>query len=155
MSEMPLHQNDRKILEVIQHDATLSLKELAERVAMSQSTVWRRMQELQACGVITGRVTLVDPLQVGLAVCCIVQVNIVEHGRQVRDDFERFVTNCDAVLQCFAVTGSHDYMLVVRTATVEDYESFLMNDLLAHPSVASTASHLALRQTKNTTVLPC
>lgn len=150
-----LHENDRKILREIQRDATLSLKELSERVAMSQSTVWRRIQDLEASGVITGRVTLVEPTQVGLTVCCLVQVNIVEHKADVRRAFERFVAEADAVLQCFAITGGHDYTLIVRTPTVEDYESFLMNDLLAHPSVATTATHLALRQHKNTTILPC
>lgn len=154
MSDYLIHENDRRILRELQRDAGLSLKALAERVAMSASSVWRRVQELEAAGVITGRVTLVDPLKVGLKVCVLVQVNIVEHKAEVRSEFERFVERSDHILQCFAITGSHDYALIVRTPTVEDFERFLMKDLLAHPSVASTATQLVLRQHKGSHVLP-
>jgi Lrp/AsnC family transcriptional regulator len=63
---------DRRILRELQRDAGLSLKTLADRVAMSASSVWRRVQDLEAAGVITGRVTLVDPLKVGLKVCILI-----------------------------------------------------------------------------------
>ena len=151
---MTVQENDRQILLELQRDATLSLKELGERVAMSPSTVWRRIQDLEAAGVITGRVTLVDPVRLGRTVCVLIHVHITEHKPEVRRAFEDFVSGNEAILQCFAVSGTHDYTLIVRTRTVEEYESFLMNDLLAHPSVASSASHLVLRQHKNTTIIP-
>ena len=151
---MAVQENDHQILLELQRDATLSLKELGERVAMSPSTVWRRIQDLEADGVITGRVTLVDPVRMGRTVCVLVDVNITQHRPEVRREFEAFVAGNEAILQCFAVSGAHDYTLIVRTRTVEDYESFLMNELLAHPSVASSATHLVLRQHKNTTIIP-
>ncbi len=154
MSDNELHENDRRILRELQRDATLSLKALAERIAMSASSVWRRIQDLEAAGIIIGRVTLIDPMKAGLKVCVLIQVNIVEHKTDVREAFELFVANSEEILQCFAITGSHDYALVVRTRSVEDYERFLMNKLLAHPSVASTATQLVLRQHKGTSVLP-
>ena len=133
----------------------LAASEAATDLAsMSASSVWRRIQDLESAGVITGRVTLIDPLKAGLRVCVLIQVNIVEHKSDVREAFERFVATSDEVLQCFAITGSHDYALIVRTRTVEDYERFLMNKLLAHPSVASTATQLVLRQHKGSSVLP-
>ena len=145
MSNVDLKENDRRILRELQRDATLSLKALAEKISMSASSVWRRIQDLEAAGVIT---------KAGLRVCVLIQVNIVEHKSDVREAFERFVAGSDEVLQCFAITGSHDYALIVRTRTVEDYEHFLMNKLLAHPSVASTATQLVLRQHKGSSVLP-
>ena len=154
MSDHELPENDRRILRELQRDATLSLKALAEKISMSASSVWRRIQDLEATGVILGRVTLIDPMKAGLKVCVLIQVNIVEHKTDVREAFELFVANADEVLQCFAITGSHDYALIVRTRTVEDYERFLMTKLLAHPSVASTATQLVLRQHKGSSVLP-
>ena len=154
MSNHELPENDRRILRELQRDATLSLKALAEKISMSASSVWRRIQDLEAAGVILGRVTLIDPMKAGLKVCVLIQVNIVEHKTDVREAFELFVANADEVLQCFAITGSHDYALIVRTRTVEDYERFLMSQLLAHPSVASTATQLVLRQHKGSSVLP-
>ncbi|MGI9463164.1 MAG: Lrp/AsnC family transcriptional regulator [Aestuariivirgaceae bacterium] len=151
---MKPEESDRRILRELQRDATLSLKDLAERVSMSSSTVWRRVQDLENGGIITGRVTLTDPTLLGLTVCMLLHVNIIEQTADARRAFERFVDLHDNILQCFAVTGTHDYTLVVRARTVEAFERFLMDELLAHPSVASTASQLVLRQHKNTTALP-
>lgn len=154
MPAVPLSESDRRILRVLQTDASLSAKALAERVALSASTVWRRVQELEAAGVVVGRATLVDPDAVGLSVCVLIHVNIAAHTDETRRAFEAFALREDAVLQCFAVTGAHDYTLVVRTPSVADFEDFLMRKLLAQPSVASTSTHLVLRQHKNATALP-
>ena len=151
---MQLQDADRRILRELQGDATLSLKDLAQRVAMSSSTAWRRVQDLEEAGVITGRVTLVDPALLGLTVCVLLNVNIVAQSTETREAFERFVRNHENILQCYSMTGAHDYTLMVRTRQVADYERFLMDELLAHPSVASAQSQLLLRQVKNSTVLP-
>ena len=63
---MKTEESDRRILRELQRDATLTLKQLADRLAMSQSTIWRRVQDMEKDGVILGRATLVDPLAVGL-----------------------------------------------------------------------------------------
>lgn len=74
---------------------------------MSASSVWRRVQELEAAGVITDRMTPIDPLKVGLEVCVLIQLNIVEHKAEVRTEFERFVEQSEHILLCLAITGSH------------------------------------------------
>jgi Lrp/AsnC family transcriptional regulator len=139
---------------VLQEDATLTLRELAERLALSQSTVWRRVQELEGSGVITGRVTLVDPRKAGLNVCVFVHVNLRDHGAQSRERFDTFIRTEPRILESFAVTGEYDYVLIVRTDTVEAFDEFLMHHLLSHPSVARASSSLTLRQQKYTTALP-
>lgn len=151
---MRLEESDRRLLRELQRDASLSLKELAERAAMSSSTVWRRVQELEEAGIITGRVALADPERLGLTVCAMISVNVAGQGRDVRRAFEAFANGHENVQQCFSVTGSHDYVIIIRTRDVKAYETFLMEELLAHPSVASTESQLILRQYKNSTVLP-
>lgn len=151
---MELQESDRRILRALQADATISLKDLAAGVAMSSSTVWRRVQELENAGVITGRKTLVDPAKLGLTVTILLNVNIVAQSRESRQAFEQFALAHPNILQCFKVTGAHDYVLIVRMRRVEDFERFLMEELLAHPSVSSTQSQLILRQCKSTTDLP-
>jgi Lrp/AsnC family transcriptional regulator len=151
---MTLTEADRRLLREIQRDATASLKDLAERLAMSQSTVWRRIQEFEAAGLIAGRVTLLDPARLGLGVCVFVHANLRDHSTESRDGFERFIAGQSEVLECFSVTGPHDYVLIIRTRDVAAYEDFLMHRLLAHPKVASAQSDFALRQLKYTTSLP-
>ena len=149
-----LSPGDRRILAALQDDATLSLKDLADAAHLSPSTVWRRVQDLEAAGVIRDRVALLDPDRLGLGVCTLVHVNISSQTPETRRAFEAFVDRHDTVLQCFAVTGGQDYMLVLRTRTVAAFERFLMDELLAHPSVASSSSQLVLRHHKNSTALP-
>ena len=149
-----LSDADKRILRAIQRDASLGLKDLAEVLAMSSSTVWRRLQELENAGIITGRVTLVDGEKLGLDVTTLVHVNMSDQTAEARAEFERFAEISENIQQCYAVTGAHDYIVVVRMASVRDYERFLMDHLLAHPSVASAQSQLILRECKNSTVLP-
>lgn len=151
---MELTDADRRILMALQGDATLTLKQLAGRLAMSQSTVWRRVQELEAAEVIAQRVTLVDPAKAGLSVCIFVNVDLADHLLVTREGFEAFVRDCDQVMECFSITGAHDYMLIVRTKTVEAFDHFLMHRLLSRAEVASAHSNLTLRQQKYSTVLP-
>lgn len=151
---MKTAESDRKILRELQRDATLTLKQLSDRLNMSQSTIWRRIQDMEDSGIIVGRATLVDPIAVGLAVCVFVHVNIVGHSNDVRQQFEQFAQGAPEVVDCYSVTGAHDYTLIVRTYSVEEFESFLMKQVLAHPSVARASSNLALRQHKRTPVLP-
>lgn len=154
MQHSALSEADRRILSVLQEDATLTLKDIAERLSMSQSTVWRRVQELEAAGVILKRVTLVDPRKAGLSVCVFVHVNLREQNADSRAAFEAFVRTERQILESFAVTGEYDYMLIVRTDSVESFDAFLMHRLLAHPRVAKASSSLTLRQQKYTTALP-
>lgn len=151
---MEFSEPDRRLLKVLQDDSTLSLKDMAAAAGMSSSTLWRRIQDFEAAGLIRKRVTLMDPVKLGLEVCVLLNVNIANQDRDARDAFERFAARHEEILQCFAVTGGHDYTLVVRTRSVAAYERFLMDELLAHPSVSSSETHLVLRQTKNETALP-
>jgi DNA-binding Lrp family transcriptional regulator len=151
---MKLSKSDRAILTVMQADATLSLRDIAERVAMSQSTVWRRIQDLEARGVIARRVTLLDPAKAGMGVCVFVQVNLRAHDLETRTGFERMVAACPEILNCYAVTGGFDYTLIIRAESVEAFETLLMERILAHPGVANSASQLALREVKHETALP-
>lgn len=151
---MILTESDRRLLRALQADSTQSLKDLAGACGMSSSTLWRRIQDFEAEGLIRRRVTVLDPARVGLEVCVLLNVNISNQDRDAREAFERFVACHDEILQCFAVTGGHDYTLVVRTRSVAHYERFLMDELLAHPAVASSETHLVLRTPKDETALP-
>lgn len=149
-----LHRDERKILRELQRDCTQSARDLAEKLNLSPSTVWRRMKEMEEAGIISGRVALADPKKLGLDVCLLIHVNIASQTSGSREAFEVFVNSHESILQCYAVTGGYDYILVVRLATVDAFEDFLMNEVLAHPSVANTRTQLVLQQMKNSTALP-
>jgi Lrp/AsnC family transcriptional regulator len=147
-----LSETDIAVLRAIQQDASLTTRELAEKLGMSPSTLWRRVNELEQVGAIEGRVALLNPDKVGLPVCVFVFINMVNHDKQTLTDFVRFVNDTASI--CFAVTGAHDYTLIIRAGSVGAFEQILMEQILPHASVASASSQIALRQHKYSTALP-
>ncbi len=153
-SSLSLTELDRLILQALQRDATLSVRGLAEKLDQSQSTIWRRLTSLEKAGAIRARVALLDPARVGVPVCVFVQINLTGHGPEVRKSFESLVERTPEILDCYAVTGTFDYTLIVRCGSVEDFEELLMHRILNHDSVANASSQFALRQIKSETALP-
>lgn len=153
-STLRLAEGDLAVLRSIQADASQTVRELAEALGMSPSTVSRRLAELEQIGAIERRVALLDPDKVGFPVCVFVQINLVDHARDTRRQFEALVLRTPEVLECFSVTGTHDYTLILRTQSVGEFEHILMERILADDSVAQASSQIALRQHKYTTALP-
>jgi DNA-binding Lrp family transcriptional regulator len=152
--EVELDALDRRILRVLQGRADISQAELAEKVAASPASCWRRVKALEAQGVLRNSVRLLDPFAIGCGLDVICQVRMKAHDPRVRQDFERFVAKHDQVMECLSMSGEWDYLLRVVVGDVRDYEAFLMGELLAHPGVANTASHFALKRVKYTTSMP-
>jgi Lrp/AsnC family transcriptional regulator len=145
---------DRRILTALQADAAISHQDLADRVGASSASCWRRIKALEAAGVLTRTVRLVDPAQVGRGVNVLCNVRMRSHALDARSAFERFVDDRPEVVECFSMSGEWDYLIRVVVADVDDYNRFLMHILLGHPSVAGAASHFALSMTKYTTAIP-
>lgn len=145
---------DRRIVAELQADASMSHADLAERVGTSTASCWRRIKALEAIGVFTRTVRLVDPERIGRGVNVICNVRMRSHTREVRASFEEFVRSRPEVSECYSMSGDWDYLLRVVAADVSDYERFLMRTLLEHPAVGGASSHFALSLTKYTTALP-
>ena len=145
---------DRRIVEQLQKDASISHAELAEKVGSSPASCWRRIRALETAGVLSGNVRLVNPERVGRGVNVICNIRVRSHARDVRAQFEAFVRSRPEVMECYSMSGEWDYLLRIVAADVADYENFLMGTLLDHPSVGGAASHFALSTTKYTTSLP-
>lgn len=154
LSFMEFSNHERALLRLIQCDASASLAQLAERVGMAQSTVWRKLQEFEAAGLIRGRVALLDPAKAGAKLCVFAQVTLHSHSEDAVAGFARTVAAHPEIMECHAVSGSADYILKIRVADVEAYEAFMSANLLRSPHVRSVVSAFSLRQVKHTTALP-
>jgi Lrp/AsnC family transcriptional regulator len=151
---MELSEQDRRILRALQRDAAEPIGKLAERLGMAQSTLWRRVQALEAAGVIRGRVALLDPAQAGCGLMVLVQVHLADHAEASVAAFAALVNRCPEILECHAVTGGSDYQLKVRVPDVAAYEAFMTRNLLRAPFVRNVTSAIVLREIKATTELP-
>jgi len=146
-----LDEADQKILNLLQQDAGLTHQEIADQTGVSATSVWRRIKNLEEVGVIRGRVALLDPKKIGMQVCALISLRLVRHGEDTRIAFEEFIASRTEVMECYAVVGNYDYMLVVMVPDVEIYEIFLSRHLLSHPLVASSNSSFTLRRVKYNT----
>lgn len=145
---------DRRILILVQEDATLSHAELAERVGASAASCWRRIKALEARGVLGPTVRLVNPETIGRDVNVLCNIRMRSHARDDRKAFEQFLQDKPEIVEAFSMSGEWDYLLRIVVASVADYNHFLMNTLLGHPAVAGGSSHFVLSTTKYTTALP-
>lgn len=151
---MSLSAKDSEILRLLQLGKASSRQEIADAVGMSPTTVWRRINELEAAGYIREQVTLLDPERVGVPVCVFVFVNLKNYHVDTRISFEAFVEKAPEVMECYSLTGANDYVLMLRCRSVMDFERFLMEEILAHQGVEAASSQISLRQHKYTTALP-
>jgi Lrp/AsnC family transcriptional regulator len=151
---MDLDRTDLRILSALQKDASLSTAEIAQRVGLSQSPCWRRINLLEANGVIRKRVALLSRDQVGLDVLVFTHVKLASHGWQSLPKFKQKVISFPEVVQCFMVIGDFDFILLVSTRTINDYNEFIQKRLSQVPGVQAIESRIVLEEAKNTTELP-
>ena len=122
---MPLFDEyDQKILRILQNDGKISMQELADRVALSISPCWRRVRKLEAAGIITGYVALLDRRKLGLNTLAYVHVSLTDHKEETIALFDEFVAGQDQVVECCSITGADDYLLKIVADDPEGLERF-------------------------------
>lgn len=144
---------DRKILVELQRDATLSVAQISERVGLSQTPCWKRIQKLEQAGVITGRVALVDPARIGLGLTVFVEIEAADHSPAWRDAFGRAVTAMPEVLEVYRMAGDFDYLLKVVMPDMAAFDAFYQR-LTAELDLKNVTSQFAMERMKVTTAHP-
>ena len=144
---------DRSLLEMLQQNATLSIAQMAERVGLSPTPCWKRIQKLEAACVITRRVALVDPERVGVGLSVIVSVEAGEHTPEWLGRFSAGVAAMPEIMEVYRMAGDVDYMLRVAVADMTEYDAFYKR-LIAVAPMKNVTSRFAMEKVKSTTVLP-
>lgn len=145
---------DIRILDELQKNGRLSSQALAEKVGLSASPCWRRVGRLQKAGVIKGSVTVLNPEAVGLHVIAIAQVSLEDHHPDSVAEFDRMVKNLPQILECYAMSGQHDYQLKVVCESIGAYDQLLSQHILRVKAVHTVNTSFVLRTNKSTTELP-
>ena len=145
---------DIKILDLMQRDASLSTAELAERVGLSQSPCWRRIQRLREEGYIKGVVAIVDPKLLGFNMQIFAQVKMTTLTDDERANFHKAINAIPEILDCWTVFGEMDAMLRVLAPDVTWYQDFIFNVILKLPGVIDVRSIVTLTESKSTTAIP-
>jgi Lrp/AsnC family transcriptional regulator len=144
---------DRKILTVLQEDASLAVAEIGNRVGLSSTPCWKRIQRLEADGVIQRRVALVDQDRVGLGVTVYVSIETGDHSQEWLERFAKVVRAMPEVMELYRMAGDVDYMLRVVVTDIAGYDAFYKR-LIATVPLANVTSRFAMEKIKSTTALP-
>jgi Lrp/AsnC family transcriptional regulator len=144
---------DRKILAVLQEDASLSVADIGNRVGLSSTPCWKRIQRLEADGVILKRVALVDQDRIGLGITVFVSVETGDHSQEWLDRFAKVVTAMPEVMEFYRMAGDVDYMLRVVVTDMAGYDAFYKRLIAAVP-LKNVTSRFAMEKIKSTTSLP-
>lgn len=143
---------DRKILALLQENSDIALAELSDRVGLSQTPCWKRIQKLQQAGIIAKRVALVVPERVGLGLTVFVSVETADHSAAWLQAFADGVSAMPEVLELYRMAGDVDYTLRVVVQDMAAYDQFYKN-LITRFSLKNVTSRFAMERLKSTTAL--
>lgn len=149
-----IDETDRKILRCIQDNPDITMRELGGVTGLSHSPCWRRLQRLQQAGIVGDKAYLIDPKAVGYEIRVLCFVRIAEHRRASLQTFEAAVQRIPEILQCYSLSGDHDYVLHVIARSVQDYEETVKSAIVELPNVQSISTCFTLRTVKDSRVLP-
>lgn len=144
---------DRKILTVLQDDASLSVAEIGDRVGLSSTPCWKRIQRMEAEGIITRRVALVDQNKIGLGITVFVSVESGDHSEAWLKKFADAVSAMPEVMEFYRMAGDVDYMLRVVVADMQSYDIFYKK-LISAVALKNVTSRFAMEKIKSVTALP-
>lgn len=151
---MKIDDSDRKILRAIQANPDITMRELGDATGMSHSPCWRRLQKLKDAGIVGEKSFSIDPEAVGYEIRVLCFVRIAEHKRDRLQSFEAAVQKVPEILQCYSLSGDHDYVLHVIAQSVRDYEETVKNALVELPNVQSISTSFTLKTVKDSRNVP-
>lgn len=151
---MNLDVTERAILRLLQQDGRLSNVALAEQVGLSESPCYRRVRQLEQAGVIRGYAAVVDQRRLGLDVTAFVLVTMEKQPDAATEAFLAAVQAEEHIVECYATSGSHDYLMKVVAKSIDHFSELCMQRILKFPGVMHVESSFSLKEVKHSRVLP-
>ena len=145
---MPVDELDKAILAALQHDGRASVETVAETIGLTPTPTRRRIRRLEEAGVIAGYSAIVDPAACGLDLLLYVMIKLAQRDRETINGFERAVQNLPEIVNCDLVTGEFDYLMVMHTASMQDYNLYLRNVVAKIPGIVSIQTSVVIGNIK-------
>lgn len=143
-----LDEQDKQLLQLLQQNNQLTTGELAQKVNLSQSAVQRRIARLRQEKIIEADVSIIAPAAAGIGITCVVDIILHEGGSKAIDQFKRSMQKAVEVAQCYYVTGTYDFVLIVNTRDMQHFEQFSKKQLMDNPNVKHFYTHVVMDRVK-------
>lgn len=146
-----MNKIDAKILNIIQKDSTVSVKDIAKKVGLSYTPTYERIKYLEESGVIKNRATILDPNKIGIKLFVYCNITLKEQSKKGLIDFEKSVSKIPEIMEVISLSGIYDYMLKIATKDIEAYNNFVMNKLANIPNIGQYHSNIVMSIVKDET----
>ncbi|MCM1291273.1 MAG: Lrp/AsnC family transcriptional regulator [Prevotella sp.] len=149
-----LDSTDIKILQILQRNSQMTMKELASEVNLSTTPVYERVKRLEKCGVIKGYVAILNPdkLNLGFSVYC--NVKLESHRTDAAIEFMDIIKEIPEVTECYSMAGAFDYLLKIYAPNMAYYKEFVIGVLGQIKAIGSVTSTFVMSEVKRTSALP-
>ena len=144
-----LDQIDKELLNILQNDAKQSTKAISAQLHLSPTAIYERIKRLERSNYIKSYIALVDPVKIkrDFVVFCMVQLS--KHSREEIVNFEKKIIDLEEVVECYHLSGTYDYMLKIRTDSMDSYRKFMIDQLTTIPHIANTQSAFSINELKD------
>ena len=149
-----LDKYDKKILEYLQEDGSISNLELSKRIGLAPSSCLLRTKALREAGIIKKTSVIIDEKKVGYGIVAYARVTVEKLAREVSDNFVKVVQNIPQVVECYTITGDSSFLLKIVAKDLKEYRDFVVDKIMAIDNVSNVVSSLVADQNKITTVYP-
>lgn len=146
-----LDQADIRILDLLQNDARLTNKEIADKIGKSVTPVYERIKWMEREGFIQRYVAVLDKNKIGKSLVAFTNVQLKEHSHPMLKAFEKDIVRFDEVLECYHMTGLYDYLLKIVVKDMTEYQEFIVNKLSKLPNIGTVQSSFMMTEIKHET----
>lgn len=146
-----LDDTDKKILELLQNNAKMTIREIAAQLNLSTTPIFDRIKRLEKNHIIVKHVALLDKTKIDKKLTCFVQISIKDHSLALVKEFTRKVNSLDEVMECYHISGDADYMIKVVVRDMDEYNDFLLSKMSKVPNIYRHKTQFALSCTKYST----
>lgn len=150
---MKLDVTDIKLLNLLQENAKLNTKELAEKVGLSITPTYERIKRLEKQGVIEKYVALLNGKSIGKNLTVMCSVSLKSHSKEMLSEFEKLIVKLPEIIECYHIAGNYDYLLKVISSDMEEYQYFLKNTISVIPNIANVQSFFVMSKLKDSTAI--
>ena len=144
---------DRRILEIIQRDATYSIQDIGEHVGLSTNPCWRRIKRMEDAGIIERRVAILNPVKLGLGVTAFVSIRTNKHTPDWLASFAAGIRSIPEIIECHRMSGDVDYLLKIAVADIAHYDRIYQELIAAVPGLSDVSSTFSMERLKYGTAL--
>ena len=139
---------DKQLLSQLQQNNRITAEVLGNRINLRTSAVQRRLKRLRQDKIIEADISIVSPAAVGLGITCVVDVTLNLGNSKVIDSFKSLMSECVEVMQCYYVTGTYDFVMIVNAKDMKDYDEFSKKYFMDNPNVKQFYTHVVMDKVK-------